>query len=599
MMTNQEKLAALRSRMQFYGYDLYLVPTDDDHQSEYVGEHYKAREFITGFTGSAGTALISADMAGLWTDGRYFLQAEEELKGSGVTLFKMNEPGVPDLETYISEHLPDGGVLGFDGRVVSVSEGLKLEDIVAAKGGTLKTGRDLIDEIWTDRPPISGDPAFALDLSCTGESTHGKLARIREAMKKAGATVHVLASLDDICWVTNLRGTDVAYSPLLLSFAMITLEDMTLYIDENKLSRKIRDSLDCDNIKIRPYDAIYEDIQKLGDDGKDEVILLDPARLNDRLYHSIPDRVKTLSRENPEVLMKARKNETEITNLKNAHIKDGVAVTRFMYWMKTETQKRTITELESAEKLDSLRKEQEGYMWQSFPPICASGEHGAIIHYEPTPESDIPVNPNGLFLADTGGNYREGSTDVTRTFALGNITDKMKADFTTVLKGNLGLARVRFPYGTTGYNLDVLAREPLWAAESDYNHGTGHGVGYLLCIHEGPCHFSRTAVPGETAVLETGMTISDEPGIYLEGEYGIRIENELLVVENAVIDGKQFLSFQPLTMAPIDLDAVLPEMLSEEDRAQLNEYHHLVYETISPHLDETEREWLRQYTRPV
>ncbi len=594
-MTIQEKLTALREKMTACGYDAYLVPTDDAHQSEYVGEHDKAREYITGFTGSAGTALITKDMAGLWTDGRYFLQAEEELAGSGVTLFKMGEPGVPDLETYLADVLPDGGVLGFDGRVVSVREGKLLEQLVADKKGTLVTDRDLIDEIWTDRPAISEEPAFALDLKYTGESRAHKLARVREEMQKDGADLHILASLDDVCWLTNLRGNDIAYSPLLLSYALITPDRMNLYVDGRKLSEEIRADLAKDGITLRPYEAIYEDLPKAG--GKR--ILLDPTRLNYALYKSIPEEIDILEKENPEVLIKSIKNETEIENLIQAHIKDGVAVTKFMRWMKLEIEKHPITELETAAKLDTFRQEQEGYLGQSFPPICASGAHGAIIHYEPTPESDIPVGQNSLFLADTGGNYWEGTTDVTRTFALGTVTEKMKHDFTTVLKGNLQLARVNFPHGTNGYNLDALARQPLWDIGSDYNHGTGHGVGYLLCIHEGPCHFSRTAVPGEHAVLEAGMTLSDEPGIYLEGEYGVRIENELLIREDACIDGKQFLRFEPLTLTPIDLDAIDPDLLSEEDRAQLNAYHAKVYETLAPYMNADEKEWLKDYTRPV
>ncbi len=594
-MTIQERLTALREKMAVYGYDVYLVPTDDAHQSEYVGEHDKAREFITGFTGSAGTALITEKEAGLWTDGRYFLQAEEELKGSGVTLFKMGEPGVPDLETYLAEVLPEKGVLGFDGRVVSVREGKLLEQAAADKNGTLSTGRDLINEIWTDRPPVSEEPAFALGLQYTGESRADKLARVRKAMQKDGADLHILASLDDVCWLTNLRGNDIAYSPLLLSYALLTPDSMNLYVDERKLEAQIRSDLEKDGITIRPYNAIYEDLPKA--EGKK--ILLDPARLNYALYKSIPAGIEILEKENPEVLMKSMKNDTEINNLIQAHIKDGAAVTKFMRWMKQEIGKRPVTELKAAEKLESFRKEQEGYLWQSFPPICASGEHGAIIHYEPTPETDVPVNQDGFFLADTGGNYWEGSTDVTRTFALGSLTEKMKNDFTTVLKGNLRLARARFPHGTNGYNLDVLARQPLWEIGSDYNHGTGHGVGYLLCIHEGPCHFSRSAVPGEHSVLETGMTLSDEPGIYLEGEYGIRIENELLVCEAGSSGPVQFLCFDPLTLVPIDRDAINPKLLSEEDKDQLNAYHARVYETLAPYMDDDEKTWLKDYTRPV
>lgn len=595
-MNVSERITALRALMEERGYDAYMVPTDDNHQSEYVGEHFKARAFITGFTGSAGTAVITKDDAGLWTDGRYFIQAEQQLSGSGVRLFKMGEPGVPSVEEYISDVLPEGGTLGFDGRVVAMGEGQALEEAAAKKNANINYSEDLIDKIWEDRPPLSEEPAFALGEEYTGESTGHKLTRIREAMKEEGANVHIIAALDDVCWTTNLRGNDIEFFPLLLSYAIITMDEMKLYIDERKLTDEMKANLAKDNISIHPYNAIYEDVKNLC---ADSAILVDPARLNYALYNNLPGEAKVIEKTNPTVLMKAMKNDTEIKNIINAHVKDGVAVTKFMHWLKKNVGKTPITEISAAEKLEEFRKEQEGYLWQSFEPICGSGEHAAIVHYAATPETDIPVVTDGLFLTDTGGGYMEGSTDITRTFAFGKLTDRMIEDFTTVLLCNLRLARAVFLHGTCGYNLDILARMPAWERGINFNHGTGHGVGYLMNIHEAPCGFRIAIREREKAVIEAGMVITDEPGIYIEGSHGIRTENELLVREGQKTEYGQFLYFEPITYVPIDLDAINPDMMTIEDKKQLNEYHAKVYEVVAPHLDEEEREWLKEYTRAI
>lgn len=595
-MNVPERIAALRALMSERGYDVYMVPTDDNHQSEYVGEHFKARAFITGFTGSAGTAVITPQEAGLWTDGRYFIQAAKQLERSGVTLFKMGDPGVPTVEEYVEKILPENGTLGFDGRVVAMGEGQALEEAAAKKNGKINYSEDLIDKIWEDRPPLSKKPAFALGVEYTGESTESKLSRIREAMKNAGADTHIIAALDDICWTTNLRGDDIEYFPLLLSYAVITMEDMKLYVDERKLTDEMKEALAKDHIFIQPYNAIYEDVKKLPADSS---ILVDPARLNYALYNNLPKNASVIEQTNPTVLMKAMKNDTEIKNIINAHIKDGVAITKFMYWLKKNVGKSEVTEISAAEQLERFRKEQEGYLWQSFEPICGSGEHGAIVHYAATPETNIPVVTDGLFLTDTGGGYMEGSTDITRTFAFGTLTDRMKDDFTTVLLCNLRLARAVFLYGTCGYNLDILARMPAWERGIDYNHGTGHGVGYLMNIHEAPCGFRIKIRKNEQAAIEPGMIITDEPGIYIEGSHGIRTENELLVRKGPKTDYGQFLYFEPITYAPIDLDAVNPAMMTIEDKEQLNAYHAKVYEVVAPHLNDDEREWLKEYTRAI
>ena len=595
-MSIAERITALRALMADRGYDVYMVPTDDNHQSEYVGEHFKARAFITGFTGSAGTAVITKDEAGLWTDGRYFVQAAQQLEGSGVKLFKMGEPGVPTVEEYIANVIPENGTLGFDGRVVAMGEGQALVEAVAPKHAKINYSEDLIDLIWEDRPALSEKPAFALGVEYTGESTASKLARIREAMKEHGATVHVIAALDDVCWTTNLRGDDIEYFPLLLSYAVITMDDMKLYIDERKLTDEMKDALAKDHISLRPYNAIYEDVKELS---SSDIILVDPARLNYALYNNLPKEAKVVEAMNPTVLMKAMKNDVEIKNIINAHIKDGVAITRFMYWLKKNIGKIEITEISAAEKLEEFRKEQEGYLWQSFEPICGSGEHGAIVHYAATEETNVPVVTDGLFLTDTGGGYMEGSTDITRTFAFGKLSDQMKEDFTTVLKCNLHLARAVFLYGTTGYNLDVLARIPAWERGLNFNHGTGHGVGYLMNIHEAPTGFRCAIRDREKQPIEAGMILTDEPGLYIEGSHGIRTENELLVRKGQKTEYGQFLYFEPITYAPIDLDAVIPEQLTQEDKEQLNAYHAKVYELVGPRLNDEEREWLKEYTRAI
>lgn len=595
-MTVPERISALRSLMDEKGYDVYLIPTDDNHQSEYVGEHFKARAFMTGFTGSAGTAVVTKTEAGLWTDGRYFIQAAQQLEGSGITLFKMGEPGVPALEDYIAKVIPEGGTLGFDGRVVAMGEGQALEAALVSKNAKINYSEDLIDKIWEDRPALSEKPAFALGEEYTGESTASKLERIRKAMKDAGANVHVLAALDDICWTINLRGDDIEYFPLLLSYAIITMDDMRLYLDERKLTDEMKANLAKDHISIHPYNAIYEDIKALKAEDK---ILVDPSRLNYAIYNNIPSGATVIEQMNPEVLMKAMKNDVELKNIINAHVKDGVAMTKFMYWLKKNVGKIEITEISAAEKLEEFRKEQEGYLWQSFEPICGSGEHGAIVHYAATPETNIPVVTDGLFLTDTGGGYMEGSTDITRTFAFGKLTDRMKDDFTTVLLCNLHLARAVFLYGTCGYNLDVLARIPAWERGINFNHGTGHGVGYLMNIHEAPAGFRCAIREKEKAPLEPGMVITNEPGIYIEGSHGIRTENEMVVRKGQKTEYGQFLYFEPITYVPIDLDAINPEMMTQEDKEQLNAYHAKVYEIVAPHLDDDQKEWLKEYTRAI
>lgn len=595
-MTVSDRIAALRSLMNEKGIDLYLVPTADFHQSEYVGEHFKCREFMTGFTGSAGTAVFTQQEAGLWTDGRYFLQAQQQLAGSGVTLYKMGEPNVPDIEEYIRKTLPEQGVIGFDGRTVEWKKGQEYEEIAEEKHGSVVYTEDLVDKIWIERPSLSEKPVFRLDEKYAGETTASKLKRVREKGKSAGADTLLMTTLDDIDWLLNIRGNDVEYFPLLLSYAMIHEDSVELYADIRKFREEILLLFAENQIKVLPYDEIYEAVKRLEEN---QVVFVDPKRINYALYKNIPEKTKLVFGECPAVLMKSVKNEIEVENIRKAHIKDGIAHTRFMYWLKSNVGKIEMTERSVSQKLEEFRKEQTGFLGPSFDPICAYREHGAIVHYTSTPESDVPLKPEGLFLSDTGGHYYEGSTDITRTVALGAVSDTERMHFTTVAISMLTLANARFLYGCTGMNLDYAAREPFWRLGLNYNHGTGHGVGYLGNIHEPPIGFRWKFSPDDGQPLEANMVITDEPGIYIEGSHGIRTENELLICEGEKNEYGQFMYFEPLTLVPIDLDAIDVELMSGREREWLNAYHRKVREMIGPHLPEEEQEWLEKYTREV
>ncbi|MDO4312156.1 MAG: aminopeptidase P family protein [Eubacteriales bacterium] len=595
-MSIPERLCALRSVMAEKGIDVYMIPTADFHQSEYVGDHFKAREYITGFDGSAGTAVITEEEAGLWTDGRYFLQAAKQLAGTTIELRKMGEPEVPTISEYLEKTLPEGGTLGFDGRVISVSEGQEYEAIVAGKHGKIQYQEDLIDAVWEDRPELSKEPAFALGLEYTGETTASKLERIRKEMKKYGADAHVLTTLDDICWTLNIRGNDVEYFPLVLSYAVITPDSMELYIDESKLSEALKAELAKDGICFHPYNDIYEDIKKFGGE---TTLLMDDERLNYALYKNISESVTRINKQNPEILFKAVKNEAEVANIRKAQIKDSVAHVRFMKWLKENVGKIRITEMSASDKLDEFREQMGNFLSPSFDPISAYGEHGAIVHYSSSPETNVELKKGGFLLTDTGAGFYEGSTDITRTYALGEVSQVMKDHFTLVAVSNLSLANAKFRKGSSGLTLDYLARRPFWERNLDYNHGTGHGVGYLLNIHEGPIGFRWKYRVGESWEFEKGMVITDEPGIYIEGSHGIRLENELLVCEGEKNEYGQFMYFDAITLIPFDLDAINPEMMTAEEKKLLNDYHEKVYETLCPYLEEEEREWLKKYTRQV
>ena len=521
----------------------------------------------------------------------------DQLRDTTIELFKSGEPGVPTVHQFLNDKLQEGMCLGFDGRTVSAREAEELQELLQEKHITFSVNDDLIGEIWEDRPVLSCEPVMELDIRWTGKSRADKIAEIREQMKAKEADTFILTSLDDIAWLLNIRGNDIHCCPVVLSYLVMMENELRLYANAAAFSEEIRSNLEADGVKIYPYDDVYSYVQSISSDKK---VLLSRANVNSRLVSNIPSEVTILDEPNLTLLPKAVKNETEMENERIAHIKDGVAVTKFIHWLKKNVTRTTITELSTAEKLYQFRSEQEHFLGESFDPIIAYGTHAAIVHYSATEATDIPLEARGMVLADTGGHYLEGTTDITRTIVLGPVTAKEKKFFTAVLRGNLNLAAAKFKYGCTGLNLDYLARGPLWELGEDYNHGTGHGVGYLLNVHEGPNSFRWKNLPGNPApVLEEGMITSDEPGYYLENEFGIRHENLVLCKKAEKTSFGQFMCFEPLTMVPFDLEGINPEEMTERERKLLNDYHQKVYTTISPYLDEEEKEWLKQATREI
>ena len=605
----RDRLDALRKLMKERGMDAYMIPTADFHESEYVGEHFKCREYMTGFTGSAGTALITMDEACLWVDGRYYVQAAAQLKDSTVTMMKMGQEGVPSLGAYLEDKMPEGGCLGFDGRVVNAAEGLALEEMLRERGARISYGEDLAGMIWQERPELSAEPAWVLDERYAGKSALDKIADVREAMEKVHASVHVLTSLDDIAWLLNIRGNDILYNPVVLSYALVTMDQLYLFVNSSVLEGKaypyledekgisVREYLERTGVTVMPYDGVYDMVEGL----KNEKVLLEKCRINYAVYRLIDGSNKVIDRMNPTASMKAVKNDVEIENEKRAHIKDGVAMTKFIYWLKKNTGRIPMDEISVSDYLGKLRMDQEGCIGLSFATISAYGAHGAMCHYSATPESSIPLEPRGLYLIDSGGQYYEGTTDITRTIAMGPVTDEEKEHFTLVLMSMLRLGDVKFLHGCRGLSLDYAAREPLWRRGLNYEHGTGHGVSYLSSVHERPNGIRFKMVPErqDNAVMEAGMITSDEPGVYIDGSHGIRTENLVLCVEDEKNEYGQFLRFEYLTYVPVDLEVIDRGIMSDRDVELLNRYHEQVYEKISPYLDEDERVWLAEVTRAV
>lgn len=588
----RKELLALREKMSQASIDAYVIPTDDFHGSEYVGDYFCCREYVSGFTGSAGTLVVTADWAGLWTDGRYFLQAAQQLTGSGIDLMKMGQPGVPTWLDWLKEKLKSGQTLGFDGRSMTCGTGRSLENAMTAAKVSIRYDLDLVGDIWTDRPAMSSAPVWALDEKYAGRSRSDKLLALRRDVAALGADTYILTSLDDLAWLLNIRGDDVACCPVVLGDLLLDREGLWLYTDEQKFSPELKEALAADGVALRPYLDLYEDVKHLPEDS---AVLVDPSKVNFAILKNISALV--VEGENPTVLPKGIKTEAEAANERLAHIKDGVALTRFMKWLKEHVGKDEITEISAAEKLEHYRESMENYLGPSFDPIMGYGPHGAIIHYSATEETDAVLEPRSFLLSDTGGHYLEGSTDVTRTFVLGPLTEEMRHHYTAVLRGHLNLGGAVFKAGCTGGSLDILARKPLWDEMLDYNHGTGHGVGYLLSVHEGPQNIRYGG--GSAAKLEPGMITSNEPGLYLEGQYGIRLENLVLCVKRAENEYGTFLGFENLTMCPFELDAIIPEEMTRQEKDLLNAYHKTVFETLSPWFDEAETQWLRDATRAI
>lgn len=593
---DSKRITALRAIMKREGIDYYYIPTADFHESEYVVEYFKARKFITGFTGSAGVAVIGQEEAWLWTDGRYFIQAAAQIEGSGFGLMKMGQEGVPTVMQYLGEKLQEGQCIGFDARVVNTNDAKEFAKIAAKKHGSLKTDNDLLDEVWTDRPALVHQPADVLKDEFNGEATASKLARVREQMEKEEAQYHIISTLDDIAWILNVRGNDIPHVPVVLSFLVIGKEDAMWFVEENALSDAVKEMAAECGITIRPYEDVYAYAATIPENS---TVLLDKRKVNYRITNALSETVHIVSKANPSQLMKAIKNEIELENTRKAHLLDGIAVTKFMYWLKKNVGKIPMDEVSVSDYLQSLREQMEGYRDISFDTIAGYNANAAMMHYKAEPDTAAKLEPQGMLLVDSGGHYDTGTTDITRTFVLGPISDIQKKHFTMVVKSNLNLANVKFLYGCNGISLDVICREPIWKENLDYQCGTGHGVGYLLNVHEGPNSFRWQYRPGFDNPFEAGMITTDEPGIYLQDQYGIRTENELICVKGEKNQYGQFMGFENITYVPIDLDGIDKQYLNAEDVKQLNDYHKMVYEKISPYMTSEENEWLKEYTREI
>lgn len=597
------KIGQLRDRMKELGIDAYLVPTADFHESEYVGEFFKCRHFLTGFNGTAGTAVITMDKAGLWTDGRYFVQAEEQLSGSEIKLYRMGEPEFPTLDEFLEEELPVDGCLGFDGRVVNSELGYGLQNLLQEKNVTINCSKDLVGEIWTSRPAMSCEPIWSLDVKYAGKSTVEKLSDLRDAMKKNKAQIHLMTALDEIAWLFNLRGNDIVNNPVFLSYALITQDEAYLYVqkeaikEDTKMGKEVCAALAEAKVQVKEYAEFLQDVAAL----KNEKVLLERKKASFAVCESIDASCRIIDEMNPCATMKAVKNATEIENMRKAHLKDGIAVTKFMYWLKHTIGTCDMTEMTAAHKIEELRAEQGNYIEPSFVTIAAYKENAAMCHYHPSDEVCKKLKPEGLLLVDSGGQYLEGTTDITRTYALGPLTEKEKEYYTIVAAAMLKVSTMKFLHGCRGINLDYTIREAFWKRGLDFAHGTGHGVGYLSNVHERPNGLRWKVVPErqDSAVIEPGMICSDEPGLYFAGDFGTRTENLILCVEDEKNEYGQFLKFEFLTKAPIDLEALDTRFMDDADIERLNTYHKDVYETISPYMNDEEKEWLKHVTREI
>ncbi|WP_199118813.1 aminopeptidase P family protein [Pedobacter sp. ASV28] len=591
-MTYLEKLSAIRQQMKIDGIAAYIIPSADPHMSEYLPDHYKSISFVTGFTGSVSTVVITQDFAGLWADSRYFVQAEEQLAGSGFQLIKLKAQGVAEYIDWLAEKLDINATVAFDKRTVSILLGEQLKKQLIALNIQFEQ-KDYIGQIWKDRPSLPAQPAFLIDEKVVGQSVPSKLTAIRKELARLNASHHLVSSLDDMAWIFNIRGQDVSFNPVVLSFALISSSEAKIYIDESKLSTDDLTNLKANGITIANYDAIDKDLASLPDHSS---ILIDPKRNCYYLYQQIPQSVKKILETNPSTYFKAIKNDVEIKNTRKTMIKDGAAITYFFKWIKDNIGKIEITEISAAEKLRDFRAAQDGFVGESFNTIAGYRAHGALPHYAATAESDVAIKAKGLFLVDSGGQYQYGTTDITRVIPLGENTPEESTDYTLVLKAMIEGCKTRFPKGTCGYQIDAITRRPMWDYALNYGHGTGHGVGYYLNVHEGPHIFNASATP---IPIELGTITSIEPGIYRIGKHGIRIENLVLTVKDEQNEFNEFYAFETLTLAPIDTTLVKKELLEHAHITWLNNYHQLVYENVAPLLDDETRTFLKEMTKAI
>ncbi len=593
-----DRLRAFRARMDEENMAVVIVPTADSHASEYLADHFKTRQWLSGFTGSAGTLVVGREEAALFTDGRYFIQAERQIAGTGITLMRSGTAGVPTVEQYVCSLAKAGESCGVDFSVISSHFAADMSDMLAGREIALRDTGDWFETLWTDRPAMPTDPVYLLEEKYTGMSVSAKLAAIREVMAKAGADMHVVNVLDDIAWTLNVRGSDVHCTPVVMSYLLIGREDAIWFVDTQKVSEPVREALFSEGVYLREYGEITAALEAI-EPGTS--VMVDGRKMTASLCAALAD-TNIIQHENPAFRLKAIKNDVELDNLRAAHVKDGLAVTRLMYWLKQNAGKAPMDELSVTDRLLALRQEQEHFISTSFDTICAYRENAAMMHYKATEESSATIEAKDLLLIDSGAQYLEGTTDITRTFAMGEVDREQKEHFTAVLCGMLNLQNAKFLHGVTGIGLDILARGPMWDLGIDYRCGTGHGVGYLLSVHEGPNAFRwyKSPTRNEDTVMEAGMVTTDEPGIYIEGSHGIRIENELVCKKLEMNEYGQFMGFEAITCAPIDLDAVIPEQMTARQRGWLNAYHAFVLEKLEPLMaDEDERAWLRHATRAI
>ncbi len=591
-MTTHTKITALRALMKKQHIDAWIAPSGDPHQSEYMAPHWKTRAWLSGFTGSAGTLVVTADRAGLWTDFRYFIQAEQELTGSGIELFKMKLPGVPSYTEWLSEILPEGSCIGFDGQVVSVNQVRELREALASKQVHFSYQQDLVAECWNDRPAIPAEPVFLLDDRFSGESRRSKFERVREQLKQHHVTAHLISTLDEIAWLLNLRGRDIDYNPVAISYAYISDTEVRLFIDPHKVHHNVKEALLADGVFCLPYDDVYS---FLGQVSEATTILLDPQKTTQVVWDTVSSHATVEEGDNIVFPMKAIKNQVELDGIRQAHIRDGVAMVKWLYWLDQQLGHQEYTEYTIVESLEDFRSRGDYFQGLSFNPIAGYQANAALCHYAARPDTALPIKPEGLLLVDSGAQYLDGTTDITRTIALSAPTDQQRQDFTLVLKGHIALATAQFPRGTSGAQLDTFARMALWQHGLNYGHGTGHGIGHFLNVHEGP----QSIRPENTVPLEPGMLCSNEPGLYREGKYGIRIENLIITIPAEENEFDSFYQFETVSFCPIDLDLVEASLLTDKEKGWLNVYHREVYEKLSPGLNAEETAWLRHETREI